>query len=107
MGIYTFDMSFNNLEVGANTVSEDHEVGGLLKLQKYETINIENFKNKGVDYMFTLDCDIVGLQQHIMEFNPIYRNAFRCYIAGDWAQAFDYVERCLELWENDGPTKAI
>lgn len=107
MGIYTFDISFNNLEERANTASEEHEVGDLIKLQKYETINIENFKNKGVDYMFTLDCDLVGLQQHIMEFNPIYRNAFKCYISGDWAQAFDYVERCLELWENDGPTKAI
>ena len=52
---------------------EDHEVGGLIKLMKYENINIENFRNRGVDYMFTLDCDIVGLQQHIMEFNPIFR----------------------------------
>ena len=61
MGIYTFDISFNNLEERANVASEEHEVGDLIKLQKYETINIENFKNKGVDYMFTLDCDLVGL----------------------------------------------
>ena len=32
MGIYTFDMSFNNLEAGANELSEDHEVGDLIKL---------------------------------------------------------------------------
>lgn len=73
----------------------------------YETINIENFKNKGVDYMFTLDSDIVGLQQHIMEFNPIFRAAFKSYISGDWNHAYDQIERCLELWEDDGPTKAI
>ena len=59
MGLYTFDMSFDNEEV--SKVSEDHEVGDLIKLNKYENINIDNFKNKGVDYMFTLDGDIVGL----------------------------------------------
>lgn len=63
MGIYTFDLSFNNIE--QTLISEDHKVGDLIKLQQYETINIESFKNKGVDYMFTLDSDIVGLQQHI------------------------------------------
>ena len=82
MGIYTFDMSFDNEEV--STLPEEHQVGDLIKLTKYENINIENFKNKGVDYMFTLDGDIVGLQQHIMEFNPIFRQAFKCYISGEW-----------------------
>ena len=46
-------------------IPEDHKMGELIKLGEYETINIESFKNKGVDYMFTLDSDIVGLQQHI------------------------------------------
>jgi hypothetical protein len=50
---------------------------------------------------------IIGLQQHIAEFAPIFRQAFKCYIQGDWIQAFDYVDRCLELWDNDGPTKAL
>ena len=105
MGLYTFDMSFKNAEI--STIPEDHEVGGLIKLSKYETINIENFRNKGVDYMFTLDGDIVGLQQHILEFSPIFRQAFKSYIAGEWDSADAHVARCLELWENDGPTKAI
>lgn len=105
MGLYTFDMSFDNEEI--STISEDHQVGDLIKLSKYETINIENFKNKGVDYMFTLDGDIVGLQQHILEFNPIFRQAFKSYISGDWGNAYESIERCLELWEDDGPTKAL
>jgi len=71
MGVYTFDLSFNNME--QVMIPEDHEVGDLIKLSQYETINIESFKNKGVDYMFTLDSDIVGLQQHIQEFAPIFR----------------------------------
>lgn len=59
MGLYTFDLSFNNTE--EPQLEEDHQIGDLIKLQQYETINIESFKNKGVDYMFTLDSDIVGL----------------------------------------------
>ena len=59
LGIYTYDLSFG---VEQMSVPEDHEVGDLIKLAEYETINIESFKNKGVDYMFTLDSDLVGLQ---------------------------------------------
>ena len=57
--------------------------------------------------MFTLDSDIVGLQHHIHEFNPIFRTAFKSYIQGEWQSAFENIERCLELWENDGPTKSL
>ena len=78
IGIYTFDLSFNGLD--NELIPEDHKVGDLIKLAQYETINIESFKNKGVDYMFTLDSDIVGMQQHIQEFNPIFRQAFKCYV---------------------------
>ena len=79
----------------------------MIKLAEYETINIESFKNKGVDYMFTLDSDLVGLQQHIGEFTPIFRQAFKGYVAGNWEESADNIERCLELWDNDGPTKSI
>ena len=88
-------------------VPEGHDFGNLLKIPLYESINIEGFKDKGVDYMFTLDRDIVGAQNTIQEFNPIFRQAFKSYIAGEWNNAYDHIERCLELWENDGPTRAI
>ena len=58
-GVYTYDLSFTTQE--QLTVPEEHEIGDLIKLAEYETINIESFKNKGVDYMFTLDSDLVGL----------------------------------------------
>ena len=61
MGLYTFDMSFNNNEQDAATLLDEHQIGDLIKLNQYDSINIESFKNKGVDYMFTLDSDIVGL----------------------------------------------
>jgi hypothetical protein len=57
--------------------------------------------------MFTLDSDIVNLQSHIKEFNPIFRQAFKFYIIGDWENACNNIERCLELWDNDGPSKAL
>ncbi len=63
IGIYTFDLSYNNIK--QTFISEDHKVRDLIKLLQYETINIESFKNKVVDFMFTLDSDIVGLQQHL------------------------------------------
>ena len=59
MGIYCFDLSFNNID--NDLIPDDHQIGDLIKLAQYEPINIESFKNKGVDYMFTLDSDIVGL----------------------------------------------
>ena len=104
-GIYTFDMSFENK--GIQGIPEDHEIGELIKLQEYESINIESFKNKGVDYMFTLDSDIVGLQEHILEFGPLFRQAFLHYISGKWNDAYIAFVRCLELWEEDGPSIAL
>lgn len=104
-GVYTYDLSFSNQDT--MIVPDEHEIGDLIKLAEYETINIESFKNKGVDYMFTLDSDLVGLQQHIQEFNPIFRQAFKAYVQGEWEQAAENVERCLELWDTDGPTKAL
>jgi hypothetical protein len=60
LGVYTFDFSFsNNKEI--NFVPEEHVTGDLIKLAEFETINIESFQNQGVDYMFTLDSDIVNL----------------------------------------------
>jgi len=59
IGLFTFDIS-NSDDIIESPLPEGHEFGNLLKLTQYETINIEGFKDKGVDYMFTLDRDIVG-----------------------------------------------
>ena len=60
LGLYTYDYSFSNQE--QVIIPDDHEIGKLIKLPDYETINIESVKNRGVDYMFTLDSDLVNLQ---------------------------------------------
>ena len=31
----------------------------------------------------------------------------KSYVTGDWNSAFKYFERFLELWDSDGPTKAL
>lgn len=104
IGVYTYDLAFRPVDM---VVSDEHETGALIKLAEYENINIESFQNKGVDYMFTLDSDLVGLQTHIGEFAPLFRAAFKCYITGEWEPAYQAVETCLELWDNDGPSKAL
>lgn len=132
-GIYAFDICYPNLD-STDNIPEDHKTGELIKLSQYKNINIEGFKDKEVDYMFTLDSDIVEAQSKILEFTPIFRQAFKSYIckfyfpnieryyifliksffiklfdniAGEWNFAYDHIERCLECWEDDGPTKAI
>lgn len=105
-GIFTFDISYTNLENTEN-IPDDHETGELIKLSEYANINVEGFKDKGMDYMFTLDNDIVEAQSNILEFNPLFRQLFKCYIAGEWTDAYECIQRCLECWEDDGPTKAI
>ena len=105
LGLYTYDYSFSNQE--QVVPPDDHELGSLIKLAEYETINIESVKNRGVDYMFTLDSDLVNLQLHIQEFIPSFRQVFKCYITGEWEAAHVNIDRCLELWDSDGPTKAI
>lgn len=105
-GIFAFDISYMSLDNTEN-IPEDHQTGELIKLEQYANINIEGFKDQGVDYMFTLDNDIVESQSNIQEFNPIFRELFKHYIAGEWPDAYECVGRCLECWEDDGPTKAI
>jgi hypothetical protein len=32
---------------------------------------------------------------------------FKSYVQGEWEMAAEHIERCLELWDTDGPTKAL
>jgi hypothetical protein len=40
-GVYTYDLSFASQEL--MNIPEDHEIGDLIKLAEYETINIVSF----------------------------------------------------------------
>ena len=43
LGLFTYDISFSQFE--QISIPDDHEIGELIKLPEYETINIESFKN--------------------------------------------------------------
>ena len=40
-------------------MTEPYEQGGLIKHAEFDGKDIESYKNKGVDYMFTVDHDLV------------------------------------------------
>ena len=48
---------------------EKHQIGDLIKQQQLESVNVDTFQNKGVDYMFTLDADLVSLNKEYATHN--------------------------------------
>lgn len=102
-GIYTFDIVYNEL-----LEPEGHIIGHLIKLPELDSVNVENFQHKGVDYMFTLDSDIVGLQKGIeSDFLDPFRHAYVDYISGQWDEALQYLRKALDRKNDDGPSKTI
>eukprot|EP00358_Blepharisma_japonicum_P004299 CAMPEP_0202954426 /NCGR_PEP_ID=MMETSP1395-20130829/50803_1 /ASSEMBLY_ACC=CAM_ASM_000871 /TAXON_ID=5961 /ORGANISM="Blepharisma japonicum, Strain Stock R1072" /LENGTH=321 /DNA_ID=CAMNT_0049669947 /DNA_START=1193 /DNA_END=2155 /DNA_ORIENTATION=- len=98
-GLYTFDITEKELPV-----PETHQLGKLIKLQKLDSVNVESFQHKGVDYMFTLDSDIVGMQQDIPQhFFDSFRHAYVDYISGQWDEAKEFLEKALSYLHEDGP----
>ena len=102
-GIYTFDI--NNKD---NPEPEGHVLGNLIKLQELDSVNVENFQHKGVDYMFTLDSDIVGLQKDIpAHFFESFRHAYVDYISGQWDEAKEFLDKAMAYKSQDGPSLTI
>lgn len=102
-GIYTFDIVYNEL-----SEPEGHIIGHLIKLPELDSVNVENFQHKGVDYMFTLDSDIIGLQKGIeSDFLDPFRHAYVDYISGQWEEALQYLKKALDRKPEDGPSLTI
>ncbi|OMJ66960.1 hypothetical protein SteCoe_36024 [Stentor coeruleus] len=102
-GIYTFDINSKDIPE-----PEGHVLGQLIKLQELDSVNVENFQHKGVDYMFTLDSDIVGLQRDIpAHFFDSFRHAYVDYISGQWDEAKDYLDKAMAYKPQDGPSLTI
>lgn len=102
-GIYTFDINAKIIQE-----PEGHVLGSLIKLQELDSVNVENFQHKGVDYMFTLDSDIVGLQKEIpAHFFDSFRHAYVDYISGQWDEAKEYLEKAMAYKPQDGPSITI
>ena len=102
-GLYTFDINAKDIPE-----PEGHVLGSLIKLQELDSVNVENFQHKGVDYMFTLDSDIVGLQKDIpAHFFDSFRHAYVDYISGQWDEAKEYLDKGMQYRPHDGPSITI
>jgi hypothetical protein len=102
-GIYTFDIS--KVELPA---PEDHTIGQLIKVAKFDSVNVKSFQHKGVDYMFTLDSDIVALQsENSSSFYKDFRHAYVNYMSGAWDVALEYLDKALTTKQDDGPVLSI
>lgn len=69
-------MEFTEEQENVTLFTETYELGGLVKHEKYENHTIDMFKNKGVDYMFTVDHDFISLQKTRSDvFEAHFKNA--------------------------------
>jgi hypothetical protein len=80
----------------------------LIKRVELESVNVEYFQNKGVEYMFTIDEDLLRAQGSLpAELNTTFREAFAEYVSGNWSQAVEQLSKCEARCPTDGPTKAL
>lgn len=102
-GIYCFDLTNDE----PSYVPEDHKLGRLIKKQVLDSVNVESFQNKGVDYMFTLDSDIDILQKSLHLFFEDFRSAYAAYMSGEWTEAITILEQVLKGRADDGPSLSL
>jgi hypothetical protein len=87
---------------------EVHTIGALIKLTELASVNVESFEHQGVDYVFTLDSDLVLLQRGFTHsFYSEFRNAYAAYVGGDWGECLTMLGNCLTQRSEDGPTLAL
>lgn len=101
MGIFTFDV---NDEIPPTP--EGHEVGQVVPPAE---ITSESLRNKGVDWTYVLDQDIVRLQEGIThDFHNTWRQAFHYYINGKWTSAKELFIKCSSYMPyGDGPSECL
>ena len=46
-------------------------------------------------------------KRHNLELEERFREAYKCYIRGDWANAENLLDSCLKLEPHDGPTQTL
>jgi len=104
LDLYAVDFSESVLAVG-----DDHQLGEFVPPNPktdesgvdYHAVRLR----EGISYMFEHDQDIATSRPHFEErFFSIFEGLVKAYIDGDWARAYDWLEKCLELSPEDGPT---
>jgi hypothetical protein len=104
-GIYSYDLTSDE----PSYVPEDHKMGRLIKKQELDSVNVESFQHKGVDFMFTLDSDIDVLQKPFAttSFFEDFRSAYAAYMSGEWSEAITMLEQVLKNRSEDGPSVSL
>ena len=101
-GLYTFDMGEDQVEA-----PEGHTTGDTILLEDFTSANIDAYKHKSSDYMFTTDADINTLHKNADDISNPYREALASFFSGDWENAAEWLEQCLGVWPSDGPSKLL
>ncbi len=102
VGLFTFDMGNETCEV-----PEGHKTGEVILLEDFAGANIDAYKSKSADYMFTTDADIDTLHKNADEIANQYKEALAFYVSGDWDNAFEWLDQCLGVWPSDGPSLSL
>ena len=103
LGLCTFDMSEEIVEAQ----QEDHVIGQLILLEEFSSANIDAYKSKSPDYMFTTDADIAALHKGADEILSPYKEGLAGYISGDWESAGEWIEQVQGISPNDGPSRVL
>ena len=54
-----------------------------------------------------VDVVRAALAQRCFKIPLVFQEGFECYVKGDWLTAKKRFEECLEIKENDGPTRNL
>ncbi|CEL96628.1 unnamed protein product [Vitrella brassicaformis CCMP3155] len=83
-------------------------LGEIHKPEELAELPEDHLSGPGVEYMFVFDKDLTTLQERIPEQLFYEHRAALCqYIEGNWKDAVKGFTKCMELWENDGPSRAL
>ena len=99
VSLYTFEIADEVPEIG-----EDHIIGDIILKEEFTSANIEAYKAKSEDYMFTIDADIAQSYQIIDQIQETYKEALADYISVSWENASNSLESCLNMIPSDGPS---
>lgn len=73
-----------------------------------EDLPFEHLYGAGAEYVFAFDADIAAAQAHLPTgFLQMFREAFCYYAECEWEMARDLLDKCLDLFPNDGPSLSL
>jgi class 3 adenylate cyclase len=104
VGLFTVDMDLSNLVI-AEPLAKDKRASFVERKSLME--RIENLSEK-MHELLDIDRDlVVALKVCKGQFKDAFDQGFLKYIAGDWKEAKEILEKCLLMRPNDGPSGVL